>query len=148
MTARTTRYSSVAARCASASATGVSPTIATVRAWTNGSMYTSTAPFEPQVIGTTTSAPAASDISSSGRIETSRGSPAASAASAWLRTTSREHEPPTKPSMTPSSNTIARSPMWDDTGPRRETTVAIANAAPSRRSAATRSKNSSMPAMW
>ncbi len=50
---------------ASASATGVSPTTTTVRARTNGSTYTSTAPFDPQLMGTTipsamTSAPAAS----------------------------------------------------------------------------------------
>ena len=55
---------------------------------------------------------------------------------------SREHAPPTNPSMRPSANTIARSPRCADTGARRATTVATANDCPSRRSAAICSKKS------
>ena len=62
------------------------------------------------------------------------------ASSACCRMISREHAPPTNPSMRPSANTIARSPRCADTGARRATTVARANDCPSRRSAAICSK--------
>ena len=65
-----------------------------------------------------------------------------SASSACCLMISREHAPPTNPSMRPSANTIARSPRCADTGARRATTVATANDCPSRRSAATCSKKS------
>ena len=58
------------------------------------------------------------------------------------RMISREHAPPTNPSMRPSANTIARSPRWADTGARRATTVATANDCPSRRKIAICSKRS------
>ena len=128
---------------ASASATGVAPTTTSRRACTNGSTYTSTAPSETHVIGTTTCSAVDSATSpASGRIDTRRLHRVASDSSACCRTISREHAPPTNPSMRPSANTIARSPRCADTGARRATTVATANDCPSRRSAATCSKKS------
>ena len=50
----------------------------------------------------------------SGRIETSRGGARRDRVERLLRTISREHAPPTKPSMRPSANTIARSPRCAD----------------------------------
>src|ERR1700681_617917 len=63
------------------------------------------------------------------------------ARSASRRTMSREHEPPTNPSMRPSANTIARSPRCELTGARRATTVATANDVRSRSNSARRAKN-------
>src|SRR5262245_26624181 len=101
------------------------------------------APSETHVIGTTTcSAVDVPDSLASGRIDTRRLHRVVKASSACCRMISREHAPPTNPSMRPSANTIARSPRWADTGARRATTVATANDCPSRRRLAICSKNS------
>ena len=78
----------------------------------------------------------------SGRIDTSRLHRVARASSACRRMISREHAPPTNPSIRPSAKTIARSPRCADTGARRATTVARTNDCPSRRNAAICSKRS------
>ena len=73
-----------------------------------------TSSARPRVRGPTALASPAS-----GRIDTSARVPCAIASSACWRTISREHAPPTKPSMRPSANTMARSPRCADTGARR-----------------------------
>ena len=72
---------------------------------------------------------AAASVDSSGAGEPGESTPGGCtalfrASSACCRMISREHAPPTNPSMRPSANTIARSPRCADTGARRATTVA------------------------